>query len=133
MLQEISLSTSKKEEIIDITSKVQDIVKKTGIKDGICVVYTTHATAAILINENWDPNILLDTIEALDKIIPQGRWRHDKVDNNGAAHIKSAIIGPSETIIIKDGELLLGRWQSLMLADFDGPRKRKVLIKTIEC
>lgn len=133
MLQEISLSTSKKQEIIDITSKVQDIVKKTGIKDGICVVYTTHATAAILINENWDPNILLDTIEALDKIIPQGRWRHDKVDNNGAAHIKSAIIGPSETIIIKDGELLLGRWQSLMLADFDGPRKRKVLIKTIEC
>lgn len=133
MLQEISLSTSKKQEIIDITSKVQDIVKKTGIKDGICVVYTTHATAAILINENWDPNILLDTIEALDKIIPQGRWRHDKVDNNGAAHIKSAIIGPSETIIIKDGELLLGRWQSIMLADFDGPRKRKVLIKTIEC
>ena len=132
MLQEISLSTSKKEEIIDITSKVQGIVKKTGIKDGICVVYTTHATAAVLINENWDQNILLDTIDALDKLIPQGKWRHDKVDNNGAAHIKSAIIGPSETIIIKDGKLLLGRWQSLMLADFDGPRNRKVLVKVIK-
>ncbi len=132
MLQEISLSTSKKEEIIDITSKVQGIVKKTGIKDGICVVYTTHATAAIIINENWDKNILLDIIEALDKLIPQGKWRHDKVDNNGAAHIKSAIIGPSETIIIKNNELLLGRWQSLMLVDFDGPRNRKVLIKVIK-
>ncbi len=132
MLQEISLSTSKKEEIIDITSKVQGIVKKTGIKDGICVVYTTHATAAIIINENWDQNILLDTIDALDKLIPQGKWRHDKVDNNGAAHIKSAIIGPSETIIIKNNELLLGRWQSLMLADFDGPRNRKVLVKVIK-
>lgn len=132
MLQEISLSTSKKQEIIDITSKVQDIVKKTGIKEGVCVVYTLHATASIIINENWDKNILLDIIEALDKLIPQGKWRHDKVDNNGAAHIKSAIIGPSETIIIKNGELLLGRWQSLMLADFDGPRNRKVLIKVIK-
>ena len=131
MIHEISISTSKKQEIIDITKEIKEIVEKSDTKEGICVIYTPHATAAIILNENYDPNIMIDTLDALDNIIPQGKWKHDKIDGNGAAHIKSSIIGPSESIIIKDGKLLLGRWQSLMLADFDGPRQRKVLIKII--
>ena len=132
MIGEFSISTSKKQEIIDITNRVKEIVKKSKIKNGVCIVYTTHATAAIIINENWDPNIMLDTLEALNNIVPQGKWKHDKVDNNGAAHIKASIIGPSETIIIRNNELILGQWQDIMLCDFDGPKQRKVLVKTME-
>ncbi len=132
MLEEISFSTSKKEEIIDITQEVKDIVKKSDIKEGICVVYTQHATASVIINENYDPNIMLDTIEALDNLIPKGKWKHDRIDGTGAAHIKAAIIGPSESIIIKNNELLLGKWQDVMLCDFDGPRERKVLVKIVK-
>jgi len=132
MLEELSLSTSKKQEIVDITSNVKEIVKKSEIKEGVCIVYTMHASGAVIINENWDPNIMLDILNVLDKLIPQGKWKHDKVDNNGAAHIKSAIIGPSESIIVKNGELLLGRWQDVMFCDFDGPRERKVLVKIMK-
>lgn len=129
MIHEISFSSSKKQEIIDITPEIKEIVEKSDTKEGICVVYTPHATAAIILNENYDPNIMLDTLDALDNIIPQGKWKHDKIDGNGAAHIKSSIIGPSESIIIRDGKLLLGQWQDIMLCDFDGPRQRRVLIK----
>ena len=85
-----------------------------------------------MINENWDPNIMLDIIDSLNSLIPKGKWRHDKVDNNGAAHIKASIIGPSEIIPVKNGELLLGKWQDIMLADFDGPKERKILVDIIK-
>ena len=131
MIKEFTLNSTKKE-IIDITDKVKKIVKESGVKEGICVVYVPHATCAVMVNENYDPNIMDDIIEALDKLIPQGKWRHDKVDSNGAAHIKASIIGPSENIPIKDGELMLGRWQDIMLGDFDGPRERKIIVEIIE-
>lgn len=136
MQTEFIINTKRKQEIIDITEKVKEIIidyktknKENKSKEGICVVYVPHATAAITINENYDRNLCLDFIDALNKLIPQGIWRHDKIDNNGAAHIKSAIIGPSITIPIKDSELLLGRWQGIMLCEFDGPRQRKVIIE----
>lgn len=129
MIKEINFKTSKKEEIVDITSEISEIVKD--IKEGVVLVYVAHATAAIIVNENYDPNICDDFLEALDKIIPSGCWRHDKVDNNGAAHIKAAILGPSEHIPVKDGKLMLGTWQSIMLVDLDGPRNRKVLVKVL--
>ena len=132
MQKEISLSSTKKQEVIDITEKVKEIVKKSKVKEGICVVYSLHATASVIINENWDPNICLDLLDALNKLIPAGKWRHDKVDGNGDAHIKSAIVGPSETVVIEKGELVLGQWQNLMLVDFGGPRKRKILVKIIK-
>ncbi|MBW2966256.1 secondary thiamine-phosphate synthase enzyme YjbQ [Candidatus Woesearchaeota archaeon] len=131
MIKEFTIESSKIE-IIDITEQTKKIVKESKVKEGICVVYTAHATCAVMINENWDPNIMDDILEALDKLIPQGKWRHDKVDNNGAAHIKASIIGPSETIPIKDGKLTLGQWQDIMLADFDGPRQRKVIVEILK-
>ena len=129
MASEITLSTSKKQELIDINNKVEEIVSKSRIKDGLCNIFCKHATAAIIINENYDPNICLDLIDALNDLIPAGKWRHDKVDGNADSHIKAAILGPSETIPIIDGKLQLGRWQSIMFAELDGPRSdRKIVV-----
>lgn len=120
--------TTKKQQIVNITDKVEEIVRKSNIKEGICVVFAPHATAAITINENYDPNICQDFLDALNKLIPEGIWRHDKIDQNGAAHIKSAIIGPSVQIPIKDSKLFLGTWQGIMFCEFDGPRERKIVV-----
>ena len=131
MQGEFHLSTSKKQELIDITDKINSITKKSKIKNGICNVFAAHATAAIIINENYDPNICLDLIDALNKLIPSGIWRHDKIDGNADAHIKSAILGPGETIPIKNGKLQLGQWQSLMFVELDGPKSNRKIIVTI--
>lgn len=129
---EFTVSTSKKQQLIDITQQIEEAVKKSGVKEGLCNVYVQHATAAITINENADPNITLDILDALDKMVKEGGWRHDRIDNNAAAHIKAAIIGPSETIPIKDGKMQLGTWQDLFLCCFDGPRERKIKVTVIE-
>lgn len=126
-----TISSIKKNELVNITPKVSEIVQKSNIKEGLCTIYTPHATAAILINENYDPNVMDDVLDALNKLIPEGKWQHDRIDNNGAAHIKSAIIGPSETIPIKDGELMLGQWQDIMFAEFDGPRADRQVFVTL--
>src|SRR3989338_8329959 len=131
MQEEIHISTKKKQELVDITSSVDSIVKKSKVKEGLCNVFAAHATAAIIINENWDPNICLDLLDSLNKLIPSGIWRHDKVDGNADSHIKSAILGPQETIPIKNGELYLGRWQALIFAELDGPRNDRKIIVTI--
>jgi secondary thiamine-phosphate synthase enzyme len=125
---EFTVSTTKKQELVDITHKVKEIVEKSGIVDGLCNVYVPHATAAIMINENADPNITLDIIDALDTLVPQGKWRHDATCNNAAAYIKAAVCGPSETVPVKDGKLQLGTWQDVFLCCFDGPRKRRVVV-----
>ena len=130
-MYKIEVSSNKKQEIMDITDNVKQIVAKSEIKEGICYIYVPHATCALTINENYDPNVCDDIIEAMDKLIPQGIWKHDAVDNNGASHIKSAIIGPSEFIPIEKNELKLGKWQDIMLCDFDGPKKRTVYIKIV--
>ncbi|MBS3103201.1 secondary thiamine-phosphate synthase enzyme YjbQ [Candidatus Woesearchaeota archaeon] len=127
MYEEFSFSTSKKHDIIDIDGKVREIVGKSKVKEGICTVFCKHATAAIIINENYDPNICLDLIDALNGLIPKGKWRHDKVDGNADAHIKAAILGPNETVPINNGELQLGRWQSLMFIELDGPRSDRTV------
>ena len=131
MQEEFYLFTKKKQELIDITSQVNSIIKKSKVKNGLCNIFTAHATAAIIINENYDPNICLDLIDALNKLIPSGIWRHDRVDGNADAHIKSAILGPSETIPIKSGELGLGQWQSLMFCELDGPRQNRKIVVTV--
>ena len=128
----ISIETTRKYQLVDITEKVKKIVAKANIEEGICTVYTPHATAAIIINENYDPNVMEDVIQAMQNLIPEGKWQHDMVDNNGAAHIKSAIIGPSETIPIAHGKLALGQWQDIMFADFDGPRSERTVYVSIQ-
>jgi len=131
MQEIISISTSKKQELIDITKEVNSIVNKSKVKEGLCNIFAMHATAAIIINENADPDICLDTIDALNKLIEEGIWRHDKLDGNAASHIKSTILGPSETIPINNGELQLGTWQAISLVELDGPRSNRKIIVSI--
>src|SRR5215475_10375437 len=125
---ELKVHTSKRYEVIDLTPQIAEAVKNAHINEGLCSVYVPHATAAIIINENDDQQIGLDLLDALDKLIPEGVWRHDQVDSNGAAHLKAAILGPSETIPIHDGRMALGTWQAVMLVELDGPRDRKVIV-----
>ena len=125
---EIHVKTGRKNQIIDITTQISEMVQNSGVSEGICCIYTPHTTAAITINENDDPNVCEDVLDALAKLIPEGVWRHDRVDNNAAAHIKAAIIGPSEAIPVSDGKLLLGTWQAVMLVELDGPRQRRVIV-----
>ncbi|MBW3011225.1 secondary thiamine-phosphate synthase enzyme YjbQ [Candidatus Woesearchaeota archaeon] len=131
-METITVSSNKKQELIDITSDVKRVVDTHNIREGVCCIYTGHATGAIMINENHDPAVCDDILNCLEKLIPSGKWKHDQVDNNAAAHIKASIIGPSQIIPIKNGELMLGTWQAIMFADLDGPRQRKVIIKVIE-
>jgi secondary thiamine-phosphate synthase enzyme len=114
--------------MIDLTARVTEIVARDGRAAGLCTVYVPHATAAVVVNENDDPNICIDTLDALDDLIPAGKWRHDRIDGNGAAHIQAALLGPSETIPVHEGRLCLGRWQAVMLVELDGPRERQVLV-----
>ena len=115
-----------------MTSDVREVLKASGVREGQLTVYTPHATAAITINENDDPNIGVDLLRALSQVVKEhDGWLHDRVDNNAAAHIKSAIIGPSETIPIVDGQLLLGTWQNVFFVEFDGPRRERRIIVSI--
>ena len=132
MAEVFTLNTSQAKECIDITAQVRDIVRKSGVKTGLCHVTVLHATAALAVNENDDPNIGVDLLTALDRVIPDhAGWLHDRVDNNAQAHIKAAILGPAEILPIQDGDLLLGTWQGIMLVELDGPRSKRRVAVTI--
>jgi len=128
MQAEFRVRSRRQQEMLDITERVAEIVRRADLPEAMCAVYVAHATAAIVINENDDPNVCEDVLDALDKLIPAGVWRHDRVDGNAAAHIKSAILGPGETIPVRDGKLVLGTWQAIMLVELDGPRDRRVIV-----
>ncbi|MBI4573146.1 MAG: YjbQ family protein [candidate division NC10 bacterium] len=127
-MKEFSVRTKKKQDMVDITGQVTDLVKHSGVSDGVCLVYVPHATAAVVINENADPNVCQDILDALARLVPEGGWRHDRIDDNAAAHIKATILGPSEAVPVRGGRLRLGTWQSLMLVELDGPRDRTVIV-----
>jgi len=123
-----AITTAARCEMIDITGRIAEDVRKSGIKDGICHLFIPHTTAAITINENADPDVPQDILTALDRLIPlSGHYRH--AEGNAAAHIKASLFGASQTVFIKDGRLVLGTWQSLFFCEFDGPRTRKVLVR----
>jgi secondary thiamine-phosphate synthase enzyme len=129
MLVELSVVSRSRSELIDITSDIDRAIGKAGQDEGVCVVYTPHTTAAITINENADPTVKTDIIHALDKMAPWADPAYMHMEGNSAAHLKSSLFGCSETLIIKEGRLLLGTWQGLFFCEFDGPRTRKVYIR----
>ena len=127
-----TVRTNARKQCLEITDRVQDVVRRSGVRDGLCHVMALHATAAIVVNENDDPNIGVDVLTALDRAVPDhAGWLHDAIDDNAQAHIKAAILGPSETVPIRDGELLLGTWQGLILVELDGPRAERRIAVTI--
>jgi len=128
MQREFRVRSRQQLEMLDITATVAEVVRESGLAEALCSVYVTHATAAIVINENDDPNVCVDVLDLLAQLVPAGVWRHDRVDGNAAAHIKAAILGPGETIPVRDGRLLLGTWQAIMLVELDGPKDRRVVV-----
>ncbi|WP_151732966.1 secondary thiamine-phosphate synthase enzyme YjbQ [Paenibacillus tengchongensis] len=132
MLHTLDISTKGRDELRDITREVISLVHKSGVSNGIAVVYCPHTTAGIAINENADPDVKHDVLMRLDEVYP---WEHPKYrhsEGNTASHLKSITAGPSQSIIIHEGELLLGRWQGIYFCEFDGPRNRKCYLKIIE-
>jgi secondary thiamine-phosphate synthase enzyme len=133
MHKTITFSTDKREVLVDITDAVMQIVQQSGVANGLVNVYAQGATAAIMIQENWDDSVQTDVINLLRKLIPNGIWLHDRQDGNGDAHLKAGITGPSETIPLVNGKPGLSTWQNIFFCEFDGPRNnRKVLVTIIE-
>ena len=127
----ITLSTSSERQLVDVTVQAQQLVRASGVREGLCALYAHGATAALMVQENDDPNIGQDVVDCLDKQIPKGVWLHDRIDGNGASHIQSGIVGPSESIPIREGKLDLSTWQNVFFCEFDGPRRRRTVAVTI--
>ncbi|MEN8249856.1 MAG: secondary thiamine-phosphate synthase enzyme YjbQ, partial [Bacteroidota bacterium] len=125
MQSTIQISTSDHNGLYDITSQVEAFVSESGIQTGMINVYVRGATAAIMIQENWDQSVQNDVITLLKKLIPKGVWEHDQQDGNGDAHLKAGLVGPSETIPIINGKMGLSTWQNIFLCEFDGPRSKR--------
>jgi len=129
----IELASTQREELVDITDRVAAIVARSGIRQGIVSIYAQGATAAIMIQENWDDSVQTDVVNLLRQLIPQGVWLHDRQDGNGDAHLKAGLVGPSESVPIVDGRLGLSRWQNIFFCEFDGPRgDRRVLCTLLQ-
>ncbi|MER2528893.1 MAG: secondary thiamine-phosphate synthase enzyme YjbQ [Candidatus Competibacter denitrificans] len=126
----ILLKTQQSQALVDITERVRAIVKESGVQNGLLNVYAQGATAAIMIQENWDESVPLDVVNFLRKLIPPGVWLHDQQDGNGDAHLKAGLVGPSETIPIIDGQLGLSTWQGIFFCEFDGPRSNRTVVCT---
>ncbi len=131
MRKGITISTHAREVLIDITALVKDVVRESEVRDGLVHVYAQGATAAIMIQENWDESVQTDVLHLLQKLVPRGAWLHDQQDGNGDAHLKSGLVGPSETVPIIDGELALSTWQNIFFCEFDGPRAERRIVCTV--
>ena len=127
----VSIKTTPREGIYDITQQVERVVSTSGVKEGLVNVYVRGATAAIMIQENWDQSVQTDVINLLRKLIPSGVWLHDEQDGNGDAHLKAGIVGPQETIPVINGKMGLSTWQNIFLCEFDGPRSHREIAITI--
>ena len=127
---QIEVETSSQTGFVDITGNVQRAVRESGVKDGICFVYVPHTTAAVTINENADPNVQQDLLMAINKLVPF-RNNYSHIEGNSAAHIKSSLIGPTISVFVEGGRLLLGTWQGIFFCECDGPRNRRVWVKIL--
>jgi secondary thiamine-phosphate synthase enzyme len=128
-----SIDTKERQQAVDVTDVVRQIVLSSGVREGLCHVMVLHSTAALVVNENDDLNIAADLMQALSRAVPEhAGWRHDQVDDNAHAHIKASLLGPSELLAVQAGDLVLGTWQRLLLVEFDGPRKRQVSVQLLK-
>lgn len=131
MIKEYSISTGDRDDFIDITGRIREAVSESGVKEGVCRVFIPHTTAAVTINEGADPAVASDIISGLDRAIPwSAAYAH--MEGNSAAHIKTTLVGSSETVLIKSGRLVLGTWQAIYFCEFDGPRTRTIRVQVSE-
>ena len=126
----LTIQTGKRADAIDITARVEHVVRESGVETGLCQVYVPHTTAGVFINENADPDALRDILNTLEALVPwENGYRH--VEGNAAAHIKASLVGTSQTVPVRNGRLMLGRWQGIYFADFDGPRERQLHVTVL--
>lgn len=129
-MQTVEVRSRSRVEFIDVTSKVRDAITKSGVRDGIAVVFVTHTTAAVTINEAADPAVPSDIINKLSQLVPRdGSYQH--TEGNSDAHIKSSLVGSSVNLVIVQGSPVLGTWQGVFLCEFDGPRNRKLAVQVV--
>jgi len=127
----LSVKTRERTELVDITSEINRLVQKSGIEQGLCMVYVPHTTAGVTINESADPSVKSDILMVLNQMVPwEANYRH--LEGNSPAHVKSTLVGPSELIAIEKGRLVLGTWQGVFFCEFDGPRNRKLHVRIVE-
>ena len=129
-MNQIKVNTLDRQGFYDITPSLSALVRESGITDGVCYVFCPHTTAGLTLNENWDPDVRHDMGVALDTISPdRPGYRHG--EGNSPAHVKSSLLGASQIVFVEEGRLALGRWQGVYLAEFDGPRERRVWVKLV--
>ena len=130
MIHRVDIKTGSRVEFQDVTARVRDAIRGSGVKSGICHVFVPHTTAGVIVNEHADPSVVEDIAAQLDTMVPQHRnYRH--MEGNSPAHIKASLTGDSETLFIENGDLVLGTWQGVFFCEFDGPRSRHMLIKVV--
>jgi len=131
MIKELTIPTKSRTELVIVDRDVQSAVQESGVQEGVCILWVPHTTAGVTINENADPSVVRDILHEMNKVIPfQDNYHH--MEGNSAAHIKSSLFGPSLTLLITGGRLILGTWQSIYFCEFDGPRRRRLVVKIVE-
>lgn len=130
MIERIHVITRDKDWLEDVTHRVKEIVRRLKVEEGLCHLYVPHTTAGIIVNENADPSVAVDILERLEALVPRG-GRYHHAEGNAAAHIKASLVGHSATVPIEGGQLALGQWQGIYLAEFDGPRERTVVVSVV--
>ena len=131
MLKKLTVNTAQHTQLVNVTGLVRKAVEESGVREGICTVFVPHTTAGVTINENADPDVVRDLISSLEKLVPwEDGYRH--AEGNSAAHLKASMMGFSQQLIVDGGELLLGTWQGIWFCEFDGPRRRSLVVKVTE-
>lgn len=129
-MRQIEVRTRERQGFYDVTPQLQSVIRDSGVQDGVCYIFCPHTTAGLTLNENWDPDVRHDMGLALDAISPaRPGFRHG--EGNSPAHVKSSLVGATQFVLVEDGRLALGRWQGVYLAEFDGPRERRVWVKVV--
>lgn len=130
-MDEIRVRTTARSELVEITDRVQDVVEASGVRDGAAVIQSLHTTAALTVNENADPFVVDDVLRKLDRLVPREEAYYQHAEGNSDSHLKTSFFGPSVTLIVRGGRLVLGTWQGIYLAEFDGPRERRVAVQLL--
>lgn len=130
-METLRIKTNRRTQLVDVTAEVERLVRASGVKSGVCYVYVPHTTAAVTINEHADPDVASDLEGVFDRLVPHsGPYRHS--EGNTDSHAKAVMVGASQTILVEEGRLVLGRWQGIFFCEFDGPRERKIFVKVVQ-
>lgn len=131
-MEEIAVRTGRRTEMVDVTAQLQDVVRRSGLRDGVLVAQSLHTTAALTINENADPDVARDLAAKLDRMAPRDEPFYRHAEGNSDSHVKTSLMGPSLAVVVSGGRLVLGTWQGVYLCEFDGPRERRVAVQLLE-